>query len=1807
MPISQDQIVEMGKASIQDQRGYDFLGGAKVLAAGLPRVPVHMVGKAIETVQGQAGADVVNPDFFERISQGVRKWESDKQAEIGEKYKDRKFLPGIKVSDVGSLPENLAYSVNSAGAGIGAGMASSAATGGNPVAGYTAGMAAAGEVAYRGTTYDFMREVLTEFDNNLKTERGSGLTEEEQTVVKNQFEKEATETGLWEALPEAIGGGIGFKILTSPLKGIMTKILGEKLGEKATTNILAKIAGSQIEELSTETITQMGQTDVRGRAGLEGGKKVDWTKAGDWIEALKEVAPQTVLLSAVMGGAIAGGNRVHDNRKIRALDKSIKDDEYKKIPNDEFGNEVLARTLDYATELQKTRPKEQRVQNAVQKLTDEIAFRKQSPDAAIAPEEPKAVFVAEVGRKLATDEISISDIQELKKDPNVQGLGVDDDLNKIIISKKGEALAPKPEEEPAQAVETQAQAVEPEQSALPVTPEEVQAQEPEANGMLQMESEDIGGLVQWADRFNSGLDQKSQRQLSSVIDGAKKGNPEDIETLWKNFEFTTNSETGVSPPVPEDIKSLTISTNGTNIESSGDETFVRSPSKAENVGGKARQTGFNKIPDAPEGFEKVYKPYGAQGAGYYYARIAESSVNDISTNTPEIVNAESVGQGEVPTDKETLTVEKPQDELVQKIDSAISLPTGLSGAKPRYSYGNKQFDLTFKNDIDKAAYIAAQEKPSKKDAEYLKFVAEKTGLSEDEIRDHGRSVKQTIKDIAAKSNDIEIIVPGHPIVKKTEAAPSTPKLTTKELTPVDKSEKEPHGKREKAMAEYNAFIASIPQHLKDKVGDVIKENPISPSSQKLRVARALAKATTGAQAETSVSAAEAPAVPKPVEKKAETSEPVTRESFQKSLERKGTAIGPNGQTYSIQEQGEGNYYVRTVKDGIRFENGGGYPAKWSMEYARQKAVDEAFGIEYEFTSLETGKKTTETIPDIPSGKAPIEKAVEPAVEPEPTAAAEPKAKPTYGEGNKVFTKEAADAARELLRKKLSRVSTGLDPELVQAGIQLAGYHIEAGARSFVNYAKAMLEDLGAAAKPYLRSWYEAVRYYPGFENKDMTEAADIEKVDIDDITDYNNKETAVNKGGQDEQIRPINERLPEREGSQEGQGDVQRPIESALPSQGRTGDKTERKPDKRRVDGSRSRGNGESGPSDYSITNADSLGKGGPKQKFKDNLAAIRLLKQIGDHGDSLGYDQARPEEQSILVKYVGWGGLQQAFRRPDGSIAKGWESEVAELEDLLSEKEYAAAIKSTRNAHYTNQPIIKAVYSALGRLGFTHGKILEPAVGTGNFIGLMPKKTRSKSRITGIELEPLTASISKQLYPNQNIVQSGFQNVTLAPNSYDLAIGNPPFGDEKLFDPENKDLKNFSIHNYFFAKSLKAIRPNGLLAMVVSSSMMDKISDSQRSWINDRAEFLGAIRLPNNAFRGSAGTDVTTDIVFLRKLEEGETSKGEAWLNLKRVKGNGNDWRINEYFANHPDMMLGALAPNKLFPAEIVDGVYDAVPGMTAIEGIDFEKALAEAVQRLPEKVYKAGKTFEEVQKAKILVSDPGFAMPFGYTLDNKGQATRRLPDVNGERQYEMVEYAGAPISGTRLERFKGLLGLRDDVRRLIRAEIADDSSMDSLRAKLNKDYDAFIKEFGFISQTVNASVLQDDPSDLPLLRSLESNFDKGISRAVARSTGQAHREPSAKKSAIFTVRTREPYREVTKADNAKDGLFIVLRENGFVDIDRIASLTGKTVEEVSRELEGDIFQNPETESWETAEYYLAGNVKQKLKDAQAAAQKEP
>lgn len=846
-------------------------------------------------------------------------------------------------------------------------------------------------------------------------------------------------------------------------------------------------------------------------------------------------------------------------------------------------------------------------------------------------------------------------------------------------------------------------------------------------------------------------------------------------------------------------------------------------------------------------------------------------------------------------------------------------------------------------------------------------------------------------------------------------------------------------------------------------------------------------------------------------------------------------------------------------------------------------------------------------------------------------AAKAQAKPAVSE-NKIFTEDAAAKARAILKSKLTQLNSGIDPEIMQAGITLAGYHIEKGARSFSAYAKAMMGDLGAAVRPYLKSWYMGVKYDPRASDFDgMSSAADVEAFDVSTLNDEatNEPEQLDQRGagslegvsssplqgaeGQEQVGRRTapgsraDARGNERAGSQRdddarslgsdagavpvseaGSRGTRRAERDQQPVQRGNERDAARGTDGRRADDLKSASGTTAQQAPANFTIAEPIAQGGAKTKYKANIAAIRLLKQLEAEGR-----QATRDEQSTLAQYVGWGGIPQAFERSDGGASQGWTKEVAELKELLTAEEYSAAASSTKNAHYTSPQIVSAMWRAVDRLGFKGGRVLEPSVGAGNFFGLMPHELRKASALNGVELDRITSGIAAQLYPEAKVARMGFQDYLIPDGHFDIAIGNPPFGRESLYDGKRKDLSGFSIHNYFFAKSLDGLKPGGVLAMVVTNRMLDVAGDKARRYMADRADFIGAIRLPNDAFMANAGTSVTTDIIFMRKRAEGEAPSGVKWMEVRDYTDkDGNKSPLNEYFHANPQMMLGDF------------GAYGSMyregePALVAREGQDTAAELERAIASLPEGVMQAV-TVKPETSATVRAENVRVGSMF---LD--GNAVKvRGEDVLGENTAEAVTFPNEKAK----ERVIGMIGLRDDLVRVRTLQLnpnASDKQIANARKALNNGYDKFVAKHGPINLDANKRLFRDDPT-WPQLSALEDNFDRGISAAVAKKTGEEPRSPSASKSAIFRTRTQSPYQAPQSASSAKDALVNSLAETGRVDMGMMQRLYGKTEDAIVKELGELIFSDP-VKGYVTADEYLSGNVKAKLAQARAASQNDP
>lgn len=620
-------------------------------------------------------------------------------------------------------------------------------------------------------------------------------------------------------------------------------------------------------------------------------------------------------------------------------------------------------------------------------------------------------------------------------------------------------------------------------------------------------------------------------------------------------------------------------------------------------------------------------------------------------------------------------------------------------------------------------------------------------------------------------------------------------------------------------------------------------------------------------------------------------------------------------------------------------------------------------------------------------------------------------------------------------------------------------------------------------------------------------------------------------------------------------------------------------------------------PIDHVIADEDEIGAGGPKAKFRGNVAAIRLLKTLEDEDR-----RATAAEQKTLARYVGWGGLKQAFD-PDNA---SWAREYAELRELLSEDEYAAARRSMLDAHYTSPEVVKAMWGGLEHLGFSGGSLLEPSIGIGNFIGLMPANLRNKTNVLGVELDRLTSSLVQQLYPNANIAGAkGFQEVKIPSNSLDAAVGNPPFGSQSLYDPDHPELKKFSIHNFFFAKTLDKLRPGGVMSMVVSRYLMDALDPSARLHLAKQARFLGAVRLPYSAFLGNAGTEVVTDIIFLQKRDApvSESEAAEQWTDTGEITlthpktGDAHTFNINGYYLENPDNVLGLAEPTGKMQGS--GNNYNVAPRA----GEELADVLASALRRiLPAGVYKAGRgPVADAVNLEAIVPD-GLHVG-GYFVTEDGRVMQRGEDYLNKSTARPVELS----KQVTVKRVAGLLGVRDAVIRQLRAELdehATEPYLETLRKNLNEVYDKFVKTYGYINSQTNRRALYEDPK-LPLLESLEPGYDRGISDAVAKKKGVSPRAPSAKKAAIFERRVLVPQTHVDRVESAQDALVASQNERGGVDTHYMAQVYGKSWDEIAAELGDRVFLNPDG-GWETADQYLSGNVKFKLERARSMAEED-
>lgn len=621
-----------------------------------------------------------------------------------------------------------------------------------------------------------------------------------------------------------------------------------------------------------------------------------------------------------------------------------------------------------------------------------------------------------------------------------------------------------------------------------------------------------------------------------------------------------------------------------------------------------------------------------------------------------------------------------------------------------------------------------------------------------------------------------------------------------------------------------------------------------------------------------------------------------------------------------------------------------------------------------------------------------------------------------------------------------------------------------------------------------------------------------------------------------------------------------------------------------------------SGPAqDYVLTDSDRIGEGGLSQKFQDNIKAIQVLRTLDEEQRHAVGDELR-----TLARYVGWGGLKGVFD-PEN---KQWGRQHGELRALLSDAEWAAASRSQLDAFYTPPVIAKAMYSALDRLGFTHGRLIDPAVGVGNFIGLMPEQMRKKSVVHGVELDILTSQIASSLYPSAKIAKAvGFQNYVVPSGYFDLVIGNPPFGGQALADDRGSAFSGWSIHNYFFAKSIELLRPGGVMSMVVSHNFLDKLDPHVRLWIARRAELVSGVRLPNTAFKESANTEVVTDVLVFRRLDN-ENTLGQQekpdWLETTEVlienqkTGISAPISVNNYFLNNPQNVLGInAAESSAFRAN----------EYTVLANGELEDQLANWVGTLPVGIYEPlVRPAAALEAAAAAVDVPDFVKEGSFFLQGQ-EVWQRLRDLNGEQRAARWT---AP-NDRALERMVGMIQLREVLRQQMRLErgAGGIAEIEAGRATLNRVYDAFVKKNGFINDAINRRLFAHD-TESALVQALEFDYEKPITASMAEAQGIEERPARAVKADIFSFRVLFPPGEVEVVQTAKDALLHSLNYTGGVDLEYMQRAYGKDGQSIVAELGDLVFADP-VEGLVPADQYLSGDVKTKLAEAAKAAEADP
>lgn len=866
----------------------------------------------------------------------------------------------------------------------------------------------------------------------------------------------------------------------------------------------------------------------------------------------------------------------------------------------------------------------------------------------------------------------------------------------------------------------------------------------------------------------------------------------------------------------------------------------------------------------------------------------------------------------------------------------------------------------------------------------------------------------------------------------------------------------------------------------------------------------------------------------------------------------------------------------------------------------------------------------------------------------------------YGANNTLVSRERAAELRERLKKKLAgQLNAGIDPEVLAIGAELAAFHIEAGARKFADFARAIAQDLGTttqALRPYLRAWYNSAR--------DLTEDAGLDVSDMNTPDEVRAELAALvanDQGDTNEHPQPLRSESGsdaagrDQAGAEDGAGgaraagprgaEAQRPAGDLFEQADRDGGGDDQRglgPDSRadagddrpaadRADGQPDGGAGErdgagagdrgdrrverrsagrdarrgaepvradgpvSAPRDYRIQPGELAREGSWKATAERNVEIVELVKKLEADGRP-----ATDAERALMTRFTGWGASEIAngvFPDRNGRYKDGWQDLGERLKAALTPEEYDTARRSTQYAHYTSEGVIRSIYGALERMGFGGGSVLEPGMGVGLFKGLMPDAMASNSQYTGVEYDKLTGAIARHLYPASNVVVDDFTKTRLPKDFFDAAIGNPPFSQTRITnDPEYKK-HGFLLHDYFFAKTMDRVKPGGLVVFVTSKGTMDKANDRARKYLADRADLVGAVRLPQTAFKGNAGTEVVTDVLFLRKRLPGEERAGADWLGLADVQTPQGPAQVNEYFAAHPEMVLGNHAKTgSMYRADS----YTVEPR----PGEDIEQAFARAVQDLPQGIYRPDANARaSVAAARERDFNPSHQKEGGLYLAEGDGALMRVEQGVGVPVTSRVGSNGQPIQLTpkNIQWLKDWVGLRDALKTAHRDQLNDGDWETSLAA-LNQAYEAFVKRHGQI--LAHSRIEREDAEGETTVTLRFKNaplYRMDTEGVLASALETVNEDGTIEKGAVLRGRVlKKPAEPVI--ETVQDAMMVQLNRDGRLNLDQVAKLAGTDQADVIAQLGSAIYEAPDG-GWQTADEYLSGNVVRKLDEARAAA----